>query len=133
MDKNASRRNRRIRLRIKDMRDDDMVPAVENINPLRDLTTAEDCFSCFVIPERIGIPGQLADWGESEGVSFYAPAIVIPSMRIVGLALALRKRRSFPIAEMFLYISFKLPAMVISSTGYASSPFSIHRPLAPWE
>ena len=62
-----------------------------------------------------------------------APATVMPSTRIVGAALAPRKTRSFAMAEILRYISFKFPAIVISSTGYASSPFSIHKPLAPCE
>jgi len=47
----------------------------------------------------------------------YDPAIIMPSMRSVGAALEVRKTKSLPMAVMFLYISFRLPAMVISSTG----------------
>jgi cation transport ATPase len=47
----------------------------------------------------------------------YAPAIIMPSTRIVGAALAPRKTRSLPMATIFLYMSLRFPAMVISSTG----------------
>ena len=54
-------------------------------------------------------------------------------MRIVGEASAERNSRSLPIWVMFLNISFRFPATVISSTGYVSSPFSIQMPFAPRE
>ena len=44
-----------------------------------------------------------------------------------------KKITSLPIHIIFLYISVKLPAIVISSTGYAISPFSIQKPEAPLE
>ncbi len=50
-------------------------------------------------------------------ITLQLPAMVMPSMRRVGAAVAVRKTRSLPMAEMFLYISLRLPAMVISSTG----------------
>jgi hypothetical protein len=47
----------------------------------------------------------------------YSPATVMPSMRIVGEAMAPRNSRSLPISAMLKNMSFKLPATVISSTG----------------
>ena len=63
----------------------------------------------------------------------YEPAIVMPSTRMAGLAAAPRHTRSLAMATMFLYISFKFPAIVISSTAPVNSPFSIQSPLAPCE
>ncbi len=40
---------------------------------------------------------------------------------------------SAPIATTSRYICFRFPAMVISSTAYWRSPFSIQKPLAPRE
>ncbi len=54
-------------------------------------------------------------------------------MRMVGQATAPRNSRSFAMSEMLKKISFKLPATVISSTGYANSPLEIHMPEAPRE
>jgi hypothetical protein len=71
-----------------------------------------------------------------EGVAGHgnqAPAMVMPSMRMVGLATEPRKTRSLPMAVMFMSISVRLPAMVTSSTAWASWPFSIQRPKAPRE
>ena len=67
------------------------------------------------------------------GSSFQLPATVIPSIRTVGTAPAPRNSRSFPIALTFRNISFRFPAIVISSTACVSSPSSIHNPLAPCE
>src|SRR5262249_51191008 len=61
----------------------------------------------------------------------YSPATVMPSMRSVGAAMEPRKSSSLAISEMFWSMSRRLPATVISSTGKASSPFRIHRPVAP--
>ena len=61
------------------------------------------------------------------------PATVIPSMRTVGTAPEPRNSRSFPIAETLRNMSFRFPAIVISSTACVSSPFSIHSPLTPCE
>jgi hypothetical protein len=47
----------------------------------------------------------------------YSPATVMPSMRIVGDAMAPRNSRSLPISAMLKNMSFRLPATVISSTG----------------
>src|SRR5581483_6947147 len=63
----------------------------------------------------------------------YSPPTMSPSMRMVGAATAPRKTRSLPISEMFMKTSFRLPATVISSTGYASSPPEIQSPEAPRE
>lgn len=63
----------------------------------------------------------------------HSPAIVIPSIRIVGDATDPRNTRSFPIAATFISISPRLPAIVISSTACVSCPFSIHNPAAPRE
>jgi hypothetical protein len=47
----------------------------------------------------------------------YSPATVMPSMRIVGEAMAPRNSRSLPISAILKNMSFRLPATVISSTG----------------
>ena len=54
--------------------------------------------------------------------------MVISEIRSVGDASAPRNSRSEPIASRFMSISWKVLAIVISETGYASSPFSIHKP-----
>ena len=82
-------------------------------------------------PDRSG-------WSERDRLSYegrddYSPAMVIPSMRKVGEATAPRNSRSSAMAVMLLSISFRLPAMVTSSTAKVSSPFSIHSPAAPRE
>ncbi len=53
--------------------------------------------------------------GEMQAYSL--PAMVNPSMRRVGQAVLERNWRSLPIAEMFINISWRLPATVISCTG----------------
>src|SRR5579863_4077169 len=63
----------------------------------------------------------------------YSPPTVSPSILIVGEAVEPRNSRSFPTSEILKKISFKFPATVISSTGYASSPPEIHIPEAPRE
>ena len=57
-----------------------------------------------------------------------SPAIVIPSMRIVGDATDPRKTKSLPIAVTLRSISARLPAIVTSSTACVSWPFSIQSP-----
>src|SRR5207249_3823527 len=52
----------------------------------------------------------------------YSPPTVSPSMRRLGDATELRNSRSLATSEMFMNMSFRLPATVISSTGYVSSP-----------
>ena len=44
-----------------------------------------------------------------------------------------RNSRFAATLSMSISICIKLPATVISDTGYASSPFSIQRPAAPEE
>jgi len=63
----------------------------------------------------------------------YAPATVMRAILSVGAAIALRGRRSLPTISMSRSMSRRFPAMVSSSTGWASSPFSIHSPAAPRE
>src|SRR5581483_11279590 len=65
--------------------------------------------------------------------SRYSPPTVNPSIRIVGQAMAPRNSKSLPISEMLKRSCFRLPATVISSTGYVSSPWEIQRPEAPRE
>src|SRR6202789_3298914 len=97
----------------------------------------EDC--CFMreFAERrlwiCGIEGDGLEFSLHDFSLTYAPASVMPSMRNVGAATELRKRRSLPMAEIFCSISARFPAMVTSSTAWVSSPFSIHRPVAPRE
>src|ERR1700693_2027201 len=68
-----------------------------------------------------------------ELLKFYSPPTVRPSTRIVGAATDPRNSRSFAISEMLKNNSFRLPATVISSTGYVNSPPEIHIPEAPRE
>src|SRR5258708_15093168 len=63
----------------------------------------------------------------------YSPPTVRPSTRIVGAATDPRNSRSLAISEILKNNSFKFPATVISSTGYANSPPEIQRPEAPRE
>ena len=74
---------------------------------------------------------------EEEGASRrerdYAPATVMRAILSVGAAIAVRMRRSLPTISMSRSMSRRFPAMVNSSTGWASSPFSIHSPAAPRE
>src|SRR5579864_2199850 len=66
--------------------------------------------------------------GSSEGP--HAPATVRPSTRKVGASIPVLNSRSLA-AVRWRYMSLRLPAMVISLTGKASSPFSIQNPAAP--
>ena len=75
-----------------------------------------------------GPPGSITSSGER-----YAPATVMRAILSVGAAIALRGRRSLPTISMSRSMSRRFPAMVSSSTGWASSPFSIHSPAAPRE
>src|SRR2546426_2554306 len=75
-----------------------------------------------------GPPGSITSSGER-----YAPATVMRAILSVGAAIALRARRSLPTISMSRSMSRRFPAMVSSSTGWASSPFSIHSPAAPRE
>ena len=54
----------------------------------------------------------------------YSPAIIISLTSIEPTRTPPRTSTSLPIAAMFLYMSLRLPAMVISCTGYACTPFS---------
>src|SRR5579863_7714512 len=63
----------------------------------------------------------------------YSPPTISPSILMVGQATGPRNSRSLAISAMFKKMSFKFPATVISSTGYASSPPEIQRPDAPRE
>ena len=71
--------------------------------------------------------------GEEEARTPYAPATVMRAILSVGAAIALRTRRSLPTISMSRSMSRRFPAMVSSSTAWASSPFSIHSPAAPRE
>ena len=83
--------------------------------------TALLCVRFFIVDSRYFIaPGQL-------------PAIVIRAILMVGEATELRHSRSLPIISIPHSISFRFPAIVISSTGWVSSPFSIQIPTAPRE
>jgi len=63
----------------------------------------------------------------------YSPPTVSPSTRIVGAATDPRNSKSLAISEILKNNSFRFPATVISSTGYANSPPEIHIPEAPRE
>ena len=72
-------------------------------------------------PLFIGVPaGQL-------------PAIVICSIRSDPVRMAPRVSTSAPTSRIPRNMSARLPAMVISSTGYAISPPSTQKPAAPRE
>jgi len=77
-----------------------------------------------------GPPGSIPRASSGER---YAPATVMRAILSVGAAIALRARRSLPTISMSRSMSRRFPAMVSSSTGWASSPFSIHSPAAPRE
>ena len=68
-----------------------------------------------------------------ERLSDAAYPIVISDILIVGATTDDRHTRSSPIISIAMYMSFKLPAIVISCTGYVSCPSSIQMPLAPRE
>ena len=61
------------------------------------------------------------------------PATVIRAILMVGEATELRHSRSLPIISIPHSMSFRFPAIVTSSTGWVSSPFSIQIPTAPRE
>ncbi len=61
------------------------------------------------------------------------PPTVMRATSRVGAEMLERSSRSLPTMAMSCSICSRLPAMVISSTGKVSSPFSIHRPAAPRE
>src|SRR4051794_7814580 len=63
----------------------------------------------------------------------YSPATVMPSIRTEPHWREPRTTTSDPIAAMLRYISFRLPATVISWTGCDISPFWIQKPAAPRE
>src|SRR5208282_905338 len=64
---------------------------------------------------------------------FQFPAMVIFEIISEPHCLEPRLTTSLPMAAMSRYIFFKLPAIVISCTGYAIAPFSIQNPAAPRE
>ena len=63
---------------------------------------------------------------------FYFPATTIPSINIVGAFVEYLNSRSSA-KVIFLNISLKFPAIVISLTGYLNTPFSNMNPVAPTE
>lgn len=69
----------------------------------------------------------------SESCTGQTPATVISPIRIDPDFLAPRICVSAPIATICLNISFRFPAIVISSTGYWMTPFSTQNPDAPLE
>src|SRR5436189_1099635 len=62
-----------------------------------------------------------------------SPAIVMRSINIEPHCLEPRVTISLPIATTLRNMSLRLPAIVISCTAYAISPFSIQKPAAPRE
>src|ERR1019366_8689316 len=66
-------------------------------------------------------------------VLIYRPPTVISPTTSVGAAIDPRNSRSDPTASRFISICCRVPAMVTSETGNASSPLRIHRPTAPRE
>jgi len=61
------------------------------------------------------------------------PATVIDSIRIEPVRMLPRMSTSLPTATRPRNMSFRLPATVISSTGYWMTPFSTQKPAAPRE
>jgi len=61
------------------------------------------------------------------------PATVMRPMQMEPVRMARRVSTSDPTASMAANISFRLPATVISSTGWRISPFSTQKPAAPRE
>ena len=66
-------------------------------------------------------------------VVYQVPATTMRPILSVGATVRSRRTRSSPTPSIDDSISSRLPATVTSSTGYASSPFSIHCPTAPRE
>ena len=66
-------------------------------------------------------------------VAAQAPATVMRSTRIEPQCLEPRTSTSEPISRMPISMSLRLPAMVISCTGYWMTPFSTQKPAAPRE
>ena len=61
------------------------------------------------------------------------PATIIFSIRIDPVWILPRRSTSLPTCTILRYMSARLPATVISSTGYWICPCSIHNPAAPRE
>ncbi len=57
-------------------------------------------------------------------IGYQAPATVMLPIRMEPVAFVPRTSTSLPMAAMSRNMSFRLPAMVISSTGYWMMPFS---------
>ena len=64
--------------------------------------------------------------------SNYLPATTMPSIIIVGEFDEYSNSKSLA-KVIFLNISLKFPAIVISLMGYLNSPFSTRKPVAPTE
>ncbi len=71
-------------------------------------------------PNQVTAPSPACGRGERNQL----PATVILSIKIDPVSLVPRIKVSAPIATICMKISFMLPAIVISSTGYWISPFS---------
>ncbi len=79
-----------------------------------------------ILFNRMVAAGQLA-------LGVYSPATVICPTRIDPHCRAPRTSTSLPTATMLRNMSLRLPAMVISSTGYWIFPPSTQKPAAPRE
>ena len=63
----------------------------------------------------------------------HSPAMVISSMSIDPVRIPPRTSMSDPTSTIFWYMSFRLPAIVTSCTGYVRRPSSTQKPAAPRE
>ncbi len=79
---------------------------------------------CVVMPATMQCPCPLDRCAAPGFAGFHSPAMVMSSTRIEPLRREPRTTVSRPTAAMPRNMSLRLPAMVISSTGYAISPFS---------
>ncbi len=70
---------------------------------------------------RIFAPAQI---GAGQRRRFQLPAMVMLPIRMEPVFFVPRHSTSLPMATMSVNMSFRLPAMVISSTGYWITPFS---------
>ena len=87
---------------------------------------------CSIIRPWLRPTGMLP-WALSIKCSGYEPATVSDSSNKDPVRMLPRRSTSFALATMFLNMSARLPAIVISSTGNAISPSSTQNPLAPRE
>src|SRR5206468_7995460 len=116
------RRLERLRVRLGVAPDGDRAPhVVRHRQPERLLEVGE----CRIVQVTVAVDDHCA--------VYQVPATTMRPILSVGATVRSRRIRSSPTPSIADSISSRLPATVTSSTGYASSPFSIHCPTAPRE